>query len=86
MAWGRITSYNVCYTKLLRGLIPTRVVRFQYMKVGPYQIDHPMAMVIDHKTTEVNFDGLLGMDFLRNLNYRIDYDRQIIRWQPELGE
>ena len=68
------------------GLIPTKLVRFQYMKVGPYQIDNLRAMVIDHKTTEVNFDGLLGMDFLPNLNYRIDYDRQIIRWQPELGE
>ena len=28
-------------------------------------------------------DGLLGMNFLRGLNYRIDFVNQVITWEAE---
>jgi hypothetical protein len=40
-------------------------------------------MVIDHQGASVGNDGLLGMDFLMNVRYRIDYDRQLILWEPD---
>jgi hypothetical protein len=40
-------------------------------------------MVIEHQGPAVGSDGLLGMDFLMNVRYRIDYERQLILWEPE---
>lgn len=38
--------------------------------------------VIDHTGPAVKFDGPLGMDFLRNVRYRVDFRRQAIDWGP----
>ncbi|MBE0599580.1 MAG: aspartyl protease family protein [Desulfuromonadales bacterium] len=63
-------------------LINTEVVRFSQLRVGPFEIPGPSALVIEHSGLASGMDGLLGMDFLRNLNFRIDYDKQLIHWQP----
>ncbi len=30
----------------------------------------------------LKFDGLLGMDFLRDLHYQVDFKRKVINWAP----
>lgn len=62
--------------------IASRGVTFESITVGPFKVDSAQAFVIDYQQQKAGYDGLLGMDFLRNLSYEIDYEKQIIRWQP----
>lgn len=56
-------------------------VRLDAIAFGPHFNKHPEILVIEHKGPSANYDGLLGMDLLKGLRYRIDFDRQIIRWE-----
>jgi hypothetical protein len=50
--------------------------------VGPYRRDGLIAGVLDIHGGKTPHDGLLGMNFLRGLDYRIDFDDAMIRWRP----
>jgi clan AA aspartic protease (TIGR02281 family) len=63
-------------------LIDTDIVRLDFVGVGPIQRQGLDAGVIQHAGPGVTYQGLLGMNFLKGLDYRIDYKRQAIRWNP----
>lgn len=68
------------------GSINTELVSFDRIEIGPYRPTNVRAMVIEHQGPAVGADGLLGMDFLMNVRYRIDYKRQLILWEPDRYE
>jgi predicted aspartyl protease len=52
--------------------------------VGPFNMPDATVLVINYEGPAVSYSGLLGMNFLKNVQYTIDYQNQVIRWQlPE---
>ena len=63
-------------------LIPASQVELAYLQVGPIRMKQAHAMVIKHQGASVSHQGLLGMNFLRQINYTIDFESQKIKWRP----
>ena len=55
-------------------------VDLDYIVVGPKRIANLKANLVDQRGKAEPFDGLLGMNFLREVNYHVDFKRQVISW------
>jgi predicted aspartyl protease len=58
------------------------VGKLDYVEAGPIRKDDIYVSVIEHQGSPVPFKGLLGMNFLRGVEYRIDFENQLINWNP----
>jgi len=66
-------------------VIETRKVTLERFEVGPYSLKSVSASVITHEQPG-QYDGLLGMDFLRSVKYDIDFDRSVVIWERDKYE
>lgn len=60
--------------------IKTDVTKLDYASVGPHRKEDIYAGIIEHQGPEVSHQGLLGMNFLKGLEYRIDFKRKVLIW------
>ncbi len=61
--------------------IPVGIAKLASVEVGPHKKTDLAAAIINPVGT-MHHNGLLGMNFLRDLEYRIDFDNRVIVWKP----
>jgi predicted aspartyl protease len=64
------------------GTVKSEKIRFRHIDIGPFREEKVYAMVINLQGQELSFDGMLGMDFLKAHPYQIDFQNQLINWEP----
>lgn len=62
-------------------LIDAEAVILDAVTVGPYTERNLLTGIIEHNGPDVAFDGLLGMNFLKNYQYTVDFENQLLRWK-----
>ncbi len=51
------------------------------LEIGPFVMNDFPVMLIDHQGSALPYDGLLGMDFLKDHPHEIDYGNEMIHWK-----
>jgi predicted aspartyl protease len=60
--------------------VRVELVDLDYIVVGPNRIANFTTSIMGHQGSPEGFDGLLGMNFLREVNYHVDFNRGVISW------
>ena len=79
-----IEEYQESQGRGVGGLqIMTKAAVLNYVVVGPHKKENLRADIIEYQgTADSDYNGLLGMNFIKGLKYTIDFKNQAIQWSP----
>ena len=63
------------------GKVQSTVDKLTFIRIGPITRKDQYVHIIEYQGPPVDHQGLLGMAFLRGLEYRIDFKKQVIEWK-----
>lgn len=61
--------------------VPVKLVQLSCVQAGPHRKNDIHAVIMAPEG-ELHYEGLLGMNFLKDLDYKIDFQNQVIQWRP----
>ena len=61
--------------------INTELAYLDYIQVGPHRLTNFEVSIIDYSGDNDHYTGLLGMNFIKRTEYKINYAKQTIKWQ-----
>lgn len=62
-------------------VLEARAVPLDRLTVGPHTKRDVTVLVVPHRGPAPQHDGLLGMDVLRGLEYRVDFKKALLVWE-----
>lgn len=64
------------------GIIEVNVFRMDSVKIGPKAFKNQDILIVPYEgSAAAQFDGLLGMDILGKISYKLDLEKQLIYWE-----